>query len=291
VVRLRSALSTIGTVMTGAGVLILLFVAYQVWGTGVYTARQQGDLKAEFRARATVKPPPSGSTTTTTAPLPTPSGEAVAIIRIPKIGAEHAVIEGVGLADLRKGPGHYPGTPLPGEAGNAAVAGHRTTYGGPFNRLDELSPGDPIEVTTVRGSFTYRVEGSTVVRPEQVEVLRPTSDARLTLTTCNPKYSAKQRLVVVATLAPGQPPPPPPAPPSGPGKEDGATLADAGLGGAGNRLTTAAWGLITALVGALWWLGVRRRRRWTTYAAGVLPFLGVLVTFYAHVERLLPANF
>jgi sortase A len=292
VARLRSALSTIGTVMTGAGVLILLFVAYQLWGTGVYTSRQQDDLKAQFRTRATTVKPPTSGPTTTTVPLPTPTGEAVAIVRIPKIGAEHAVVEGVSLGDLRKGPGHYPETPLPGEAGNAAIAGHRTTYGAPFNRLDELSPGDKIEVTTARGAFTYQVQGTTVVKPSQVEVLAPTPDARLTLTTCNPKYSAKQRLVVVATLAPGQPPPPPPAPsPKDGGRPDGATLADAGLGGARNRPTTVAWGLVTALVGALWWLGVRRRRHWTRYAAGVVPFLAVLVTFYSHLERLLPANF
>jgi sortase A len=155
VVRLRSALSTIGTVMTGAGILILLFVGYQLWGTGVYTSRQQDDLKARFRNPATAKPPASGPTTTTV-PLPTPTGEAVAIIRIPEIGAEHAVVEGVSLADLRKGPGHYPETPLPGEAGNAAIAGHRTTYGAPFKRLDELAPGDKIEVITARGAFTDR---------------------------------------------------------------------------------------------------------------------------------------
>jgi sortase A len=216
----------------------------------------------------------------------------VAIIRIPEIGAEHAVVEGVSLADLRKGPGHYPETPLPGEAGNAAIAGHRTTYGAPFNRLDELAPGDKIEVITARGAFTYQVQGTTVVKPSQVEVLAPTPDARLTLTTCHPKFSAKQRLVVVATLAPGQPPPPPPSPSAKDGaRQDGATLADAGLGGSGNRLTTATWGLFTALVGGLWWLAVRRRHHWTRYAAGVVPFLAVLVTFYSHLERLLPANF
>jgi sortase A len=294
VARFRSALSVIGAVLTGAGVLILIFVAYQLWGTGFYTARQQGDLKAEFRTRAGTKPPTSGSTSTTNTTValpPTPRGEPVAIIRIPKIGAEHAVVEGVTLADLRKGPGHYPGTPLPGEAGNAAVAGHRTTYGAPFNRLDELAPGDPIEITTVRGSYTYKVSESKVVLPSQVEVLAPTPDARLTLTTCNPKYSAKQRLVVVAALAPGQPPPPPPAPARPDGKVDGDKLADAGLGGPGDRIPTAAWAVATAVVGFLWWFAVRRRRRWTTYAAGVLPFLSVLLTFYSHVERLLPANF
>ena len=126
---------------------------------GERQARQQDTLKAEFEARASALPSDGAATTTTSAPAPAPppppSGEAVAIIRIPKIGVDQAVVEGVSLASLRKGPGHYPSTPLPGEAGNAAIAGHRTTYGAPFNRLDELVAGDEIQVTTVRGSYTY----------------------------------------------------------------------------------------------------------------------------------------
>ncbi|MDQ3945247.1 MAG: class E sortase, partial [Actinomycetota bacterium] len=212
--RLRSALSAIGAALTGTGILILLFVAYQLWGTGLYTARAQDDLEAEFNAKLAV---PTTTTTAGPAPAPAgpppPSGEAVAIIRIPKIGLDKHVVEGTGLADLRKAPGHYPSTPLPGAVGNAAIAGHRTTYGAPFNRLDELEAGDEILVTTLGGSYTFNVEEKKVVSPSQVEVLDPTPVAKLTLTTCHPKYSAKQRLVVVAALALGQQaaPAPPPA--------------------------------------------------------------------------------
>jgi sortase A len=298
--RLRSALSAIGAVLTGTGVLILLFVAYQLWGTGVYTAQQQDTLKADFEARAAI---PEGTTTTTAppnapptpAPPPPPSGEAVAIIRIPAIGVDKAVVEGVSLKDLRKGPGHYPGTPLPGEEGNAAIAGHRTTYGAPFNRLDELDAGDEILVTTLRGSYTYKVESKTVVRPDQVEVLDPTPTPRLTLTTCHPKYSASQRLVIAAGLAPGETALPvlgPPVPPPGESEQAAPTeLADAGLASERSKTPTVLWGIATALVGAAWWWAVRRRRHWTTYAAGVLPFLAVLFVFYANLELLLPANF
>ena len=172
--RLRSALSALGAVLTGAGVLILLFVAYQLWGTGLYTSRQQDSLRSQFKQKAKVAESAPATTSTTIDPLhlppPPPSGESVANIRIPKIGVDKYVVQGVGLGDLRKGPGHYPDTPMPGEQGNAAIAGHRTTYGAPFNRLDELAPGDEILVTTVKGTFTYKVSSTKVVKPSQVEV-------------------------------------------------------------------------------------------------------------------------
>lgn len=300
--QLRRALSALGVVLTGAGVLILLFVAYQLWGTGVYTAQAQGDLKAQFRAKAAA-PAPSPTTTSTAvstpapapapAPAPPPTGEAVAVIRIPKIGVDRAVVEGVSPADLRKGPGHYPSTPLPGEQGNAAIAGHRTTYGAPFNRLDELKAGDEIQVTTLVGSYTYRVVEQKIVRPDQVEVLDPTPDARLTLTTCHPKYSAAQRLIIVASLAPNETPTPPrPVPPAPTELAQGAAeFAGAGLGSERSKLPTIGWGLATVLAAAAWMWAVRRRRRWSTYLLGAFPFLVVLFFFYANLELLLPANF
>lgn len=182
-------------VLVTLGILILLFVVYQLWGTGLYEAREQRSLQSEFAHRlARVHTPPAtpapGTTPTTVAPPPAPGAGAIAIIRIPKIGVEKAVVDGVEVPDLRKGPGHYPQTPLPGQVGNSAIAGHRTTYGAPFNRLDELDPGDPILITTLAGSYRYAVTQKLVVRPSDVSVLDPTPDPELTLTTCNPKYSA-----------------------------------------------------------------------------------------------------
>ena len=297
--RLRSVLSALGAILTGAGVLILLFVAYQLWGTGLYTSRQQGSLRSEFKQKLEAAP----STTSTTVnpanlPPPQPSGEAVATIRIPKIGVDKTVVQGVGLADLRKAPGHYPETPMPGEQGNAAIAGHRTTYGAPFNRLDELAAGDEILVTTVKGSFTYTVTGLKVVKPSQTEVLNATPTPTLTLTTCNPKYSAKERLVVSASIAPGQKVTAPTSTattaPAG-GKEQalpGEGLGgDAGLASGRSKVPTILWGILTAAIGLGWWFAIRRRRHWVSYAAGVLPFLVSLFFFYAHLELLLPANF
>jgi len=296
--RLRSVLSGLGAVLTGAGVLILLFVAYQLWGTGLYTSRQQGRLESDFKAKLQA----GASTTSTTLnpgqlPPAPPTGEFVAHIRIPKIGLDQYVVQGVGLGDLRKGPGHYPETPLPGEQGNAAIAGHRTTYGAPFNRLGELVDGDELQVTTLKGNFTYRVapQGIKVVKPSDVWVLDPTPTPTLTLTTCHPKYSAKERLIVVAHLAPGQTatastPPPTPEP----GEKQplpGDALADAGLASDRSKATTILWGIFTAAVGLVWWLSIRRRRDWVAYVGPAAPFLVSLFFFYAHLELLLPANF
>jgi sortase A len=131
-------------------------------------------------------------------------------IEIPAIGLSKVVLHGVRRETLRHGPGHYPGTPLPGQAGNAAIAGHRTTYGAPFHDLDRLKPGDPITVVTSEGTFDYVIEGHTsasgeqvgyvVVEPDALDVVADRGDNRLTLTACHPKHSARQRIVVTALL-------------------------------------------------------------------------------------------
>jgi sortase A len=269
----------IGKTLIGLGVLLLLFVAYQLWGTGLQEARAQDDLVRQFRAA-----------TATTVPASTPPetvpGGAVALLRIPKIGVDKVVVEGVGVPDLKKGPGHYPGTPLPGQPGNAAIAGHRTTYGQPFYRLDELGPGDEIRVTTGQGRFRYEVTGSKVVSPSDVSVLTPTTDARLTLTTCNPRYSARQRLIVSARLV-DEPAPPPPS--TGPAESRGVEVA--GLSGDRSAAgPTVMWGALAAAVALATWLLSRRWRPWPAYLLGAIPFLVVLFVFYENVARLLPAN-
>ena len=99
---------------------------------------------------------------------PPPEGDAIGLIRIPKIGLDRAIVQGVTVPDLRKGPGHYPDSPMPGQLGNAAIAGHRTTYGAPFNRLDELVAGDEITIVTLAGTFHYPVTEQLVVSPRDV---------------------------------------------------------------------------------------------------------------------------
>ncbi len=144
-------------------------------------------------------------------PLVYPSGgEAIARIIIPAIGLDEIVVAGIEVEDLRKGPGHYDNTPLPGQPGNAAIAGHRTTYGAPFGEIAELAPGDEIIVETLQGRFVYRVQpgsavagrslGHRIVAPTALEVLDDYGDNRLTLTSCHPKYSSRERIIVQATL-------------------------------------------------------------------------------------------
>ena len=128
-------------------------------------------------------------------------GHGLTRLRIPDAGTDVIVVEGTGRSALRAGAGHYPGTPLPGESGNVVVSGHRTTYLHPFYNLNELSVGDPITLTKPDGTKDiYLVSETKVVAPTAVEVISNTPDDRLTLTTCNPRYSAAQRLVVVAEL-------------------------------------------------------------------------------------------
>lgn len=185
-----SFLSFVGRSFLGMGALILLFVAYELVGTNLVTKNKQSALASELQSQWASK---------VVEDVPN-LGEGVALIKIPKIGVDAVVVEGVSVEDLKKGPGHYPGTPLPGQLGNMAIAGHRTTYGAPFNRLDELVVGDEILVYNATGPFKYRVTENKIVLPSVVEVLDNTPDARLTLTTCNPKFSARERLIIVAVL-------------------------------------------------------------------------------------------
>lgn len=309
---MRKLLATMGRVLVTAGLLILLFVSYQLWGTGIYQSRQQSDLRNQFdRTLATTSTTaPSTATpevTTTTiggsAPTETPfalppKGDPVALIAIPRIGVNQVVVEGVDVDDLRKGPGRYPATQMPGHEGTAAIAGHRTTYGAPFGDLDQLNPGDQIVLTTVQGRFVYKVTETRVVSPDDGSVLQNVVDpakpghslATVTLTTCNPKYSAAERLVVLGTLVlpPGQSAPlPKTAVP-----EDTGSTKIAGLGGETSSRTPAIlWGVLAALIGLLWWWWFHRYPRWTTWIIGAVPFLAALFVFYVYLERLLPSNY
>lgn len=128
------------------------------------------------------------------------TGDSLTRMRIPAIGVDVVVVQGITPSALRAGAGHYPDTALPCDAGNVAIAGHRTTFGKPFANIDRLKPGDTIELTTPIGVCTYKVaKDPFVVIPTDISVLKPTSDRSLTLTTCHPKGSAAQRLIVRAT--------------------------------------------------------------------------------------------
>jgi sortase A len=280
--------SAIGRVLMAAGTLMLLFVAYELWGTGLAEARSQTTLKHDFAKIQQATPPDESRTEFAPA---APTGTAIAIIKIPRIGVVKTVVQGVGVEDLKKGPGHYPDTSMPGQTGNAAIAGHRTTYGAPFYNLDELKPNDPILVTTVQGSFRYEVMETKIVRPSQVDVLNKTDDNRLTLTTCHPRFSASSRMVVTAKLIGAALPAPPPEPAKTP-KPKPTLGTEAGLsGGTTARGPAVLWGLAFAGVWALAY-GIRRwvGHKWIVWPIAAIPMGVTLFIFFENFARLLPAN-
>jgi sortase A len=303
------ALGVIGRILIGAGVVILLFAAYQVWGTSLQEAHTQTALRHTFvsdaksnqleqalnQATAQDKLPtgPPAVAPTTNAPA---EGQPVGDIRIPKIGINQIMVEGTNTQDLRKGPGHYTGTPLPGQTGNASVAGHRTTYGHPFYNLDGVAVGDPVVVTTVQGVFVYDTVKSEVVSPDDNNVLKNTPGHMLTLTTCNPRFSASSRLVVVAQLAHSKlfrgVAAANPTANAHPPQTDKPT-SDA-LGGAsdGQVLTAVLWGIVVCGVGVLVLLMAYffRRQRWFIWGAGTVGVLVLLYFFFGAVTPLLPAS-
>ncbi len=204
--RRRERWLSVASWVRNIGAILILFAAWQLWGTAITQHRSQDVLKKQFEARVHEVKPSSGFTLApATANIPDPpQGTVMAQLTIPKIGLSEYVVSGTAANDLALGPGHYLHTAQPGQAGNVAIAGHRTTHGAPFNRLAQLAPGDPIYLTTLSGQhLTYIVaETPYPVSPSNVSVLNNFGDNRLTLTTCNPEYSAVQRLIVVAAYKP-----------------------------------------------------------------------------------------
>jgi sortase A len=127
-------------------------------------------------------------------------GDPMGRIVMPTIGVSEVFVQGTDAGDLRSGPGHYPQTPLPGERGTVAIAGHRTTYGAPFRNVDKLERGDRIELRMPYGRFTYRVDRTRVVAPTETSVIARVDHDRLVLSACHPLYSAAQRIIVFARL-------------------------------------------------------------------------------------------
>jgi sortase A len=132
-------------------------------------------------------------------------GDPLGRIQIPKIGANFVIVQGTDASDLRDGPGHYVNTPLPGEPGTVAIAGHRTTFLAPFRDIDELKPTDPIHVQMPYADFTYSVQRTRIVDPSATWVMRKIGYDRLVLTACHPLYSAARRIVVTARLVKATP--------------------------------------------------------------------------------------
>ena len=214
----------LGELLITAGVLTLLYVGWQLWiGDLIYGAQRNaaGQEISEEWAQEYVAPAPSETAPTETeAPdaeppvavepviLPEPAdAEVFGIMHIPRFGADYQVPMAGGVSRARTldpiGIGHYPGTKMPGEVGNFAVAAHRTTYGKPFNRIAELHVNDAIIIETADGWYTYRFRTLEYVTPSEVEVLLPVPQVQdappgsryITLTSCSPMFAMTERIV------------------------------------------------------------------------------------------------
>jgi len=236
---IRTVVRGIGQTLITVGLVALLFVVYELYVTDLLAAREQDRLSQEIEEQwadaPTVEAPTPAPPEGAPAPAPTPApesidvglGEPFAVLHIPRLGGDYSrvVVEGTAQVQLAQGPGHYLDTAMPGQDGNFAVAGHRVGRGSPFLDLDRLQPGDAIVVETGANWYVYRVLGAPasgdfgtdpsgipgreIVRPADVAVVSPipggpaggpAGGAYLTLTTCHPKYSAAQRLVIHARL-------------------------------------------------------------------------------------------
>lgn len=183
----------IGWISIIFGVVLLELAAFLFWGTGMKTAAAQTELRSEF---AQVQQ--SAAQGNFRRPV---NGESIARLVIPRLGLDMIVVEGVGHDELSRGPGHLPDTAFPGSDGSSVISGHRTTYASPFSNIDQLEPGDEIRVTTAEGESIYSVTKSYIVFPNDTSVtlpLAPGEKPRLRLTTCHPRFSAAQRLIVEA---------------------------------------------------------------------------------------------
>lgn len=234
---IRGAVRGLGELLITVGLVLLLFVAWQLWWTDVVANREQAAITDRLAeqwgdsGRDPSAPDPAAPSAPDAAPVdhgPPPelpqaaAGDAFGILRIPSFGPdwqERPIVQGTGLDLLEDGVGHYDGTEIPGASvmpggiGNFALAGHRVTYGRPFFQIAELVPGDPIVVETQDSWYVYRVRSSTIVTPDRVDVVAAVpeqpdavpTERLLTLTACHPKYSARERYIVYAVMESWQP--------------------------------------------------------------------------------------
>jgi sortase A len=303
-------LARAGRIMTWVGILLILFFVHQFWMSGITESRDQQLLLGQLQNEAgTGGGAPAGSTSgqqsgvltgeesktggtpakpkAQAEPEPPSLGDPVALLQIPSLELEAVVVEGTTGGQLARGPGHFRNTVMPGVKGNTAIAGKRTTYGGPFSNLENLEPGDQIQTTTSRGVFRYQVDRKArTVSPGQRDPLRPTKSGRLTLITSDPAYLATDRLVVTARML------------SKPVKSETAAPTavvdepESGLSGDfrvwAQTLIYAQLLVATFLVARILY---RRWLRWPTYLITTPILLAMLILFFESVSMLLPATF
>ena len=190
-------LMIIGISLILLGLLTLAGVYSYIWYTDSRAEEAQEELFQEWMEE------PAASETGDVA-----VGEGITRIMVPRLGLDAIVIELWGLDDaenLKRGPGHIPGTAYPGQPGNVVISGHRTTYGAPFKHIEEIEPGDEIILITADNKYTYEAVEQRIVLPTDLTVLEQGEEAKVTLTACHPWYSAAQRIVVIGNLVSAEP--------------------------------------------------------------------------------------
>lgn len=305
--------SNVGRVFSIIGLVIVGFFVYQLTGSALVHARSQRLLLQEFKEKApiqAVNPADEAETDASTDGLlssdeaagevvdpedvepeiiaaaePPARGEPIGIIQIPKLDVEQVVVQGTGPAELRAGPGHLRGTSMPGEPGNAAIAGSRVSNGAPFKQLQRLEEGDRIDVTTAVGRFRYEVRSVRRVKTGQPDPVRASGGgSTLTLVTSTPTFLAYDRLVVVSELQ-TKPVAPRFTPVTPDRTETGLDTSGAGLA------PVIGWG---AALGLGIWSARLIYRRWPKPVAYLIttPILVALVLLvFESLSGLLPATF
>jgi len=266
----------LGRALLGLGLVLALFLAYEFFFTGVYEARSQRALLPEFQQRLAE----GGGFDSLTAPVP--SGP-VALLRIPSIGVRQVVVEGSSPEELKQGPGHLPGSVLPGEFGNSVIFAHRLTYGGPFSDLSTLKVGDEIHTVTGLGAFTYKVRKVGVVAPGENDVIGPALKSELTLVTSRTPGSS-DRVAVTASLL-GKPVGVPKRPQVAVGSDEQGTSGDP-LG----LLLAVLWAQVLLV---LVLVANRLYHRWPRLAAHLVTTPAILVALwmvFQSLDRFLPGT-
>jgi sortase A len=206
----RAAFAGLGELFITAGLVLFLFMAWQLWWTDVTVAPAQAATTNSLERQWAKDPNQAPGALVNGKVKAVPLGDAFALVRIPRFGRNYVkpIYQGTELSILDKGVGHYPGTQMPGQIGNFAVAGHRVTYGKPFNEIATIQPGDAIVVETSNTWYVYRAVRHVIVTPSHVEVVAAVpqhrgatpTEAWMTMTACHPEFSARQRYVEFAKL-------------------------------------------------------------------------------------------
>ncbi|MEX0874428.1 MAG: sortase [Actinomycetota bacterium] len=296
--RIVRVIGVLGRIFVAAGLVLLFFTGYLLWGTGVYTKQQQVDAKKVLESNPIVDQAEisEGDIPPARPPQGLKLGDPLFSIKIPKIGLDTAIVQGVGREELKKGPGLFPDcdeyggrdcvpeAKYPGENGNVAISGHRTTYGAPFYRIQELAQGDIIDFISGRARYRYKVRGSEIVDPVAgFNVVLQHGKDELTLTTCHPRFSAAQRLIINADYV-------------------GASLVAAPQGPTGGGARPSAQPVVgadvlilasIALASALASLGLSKRYKHVAayIALGLAGAAGLWIGVFPRVIALMPANY